>query len=275
MVAILALHAPFARASEFPHSTKVPPAADQGTVSEGGAFQATANPQDDIEFIDPEKKFQEVRQTMERLDDGKIRIGQVLIDPNHRSILFPARMNMNHGEIEYALVTEKGKAHEALLRTACSPWHIHIAALLVGLASDDQKTKPPLSAEIFVEWETNGPKRRHRLEELIALAKDSPYGPIGGQLEKGPWAYQGSTIDSRGFAAAREGNLITLIKDPSALAMNPRPTQADDGLHVPNIKLLPPLGHPVTLRIEPLVDPAVHKKSQPTSPTSTPNSKKP
>ncbi len=89
-----------------------------------------------------------------------------------------------------------------LLATRASPWHVHLGALLIGLAAPEEDA-PPQDVGIVVEWETNGPRRSHRLEELIALAKESPWGPVGGTLAAGAWSYRGSIVDSLGLAAAR------------------------------------------------------------------------
>ena len=181
--------------------------------------------------------------------DGKISIGKVSVDPKTRTISIPAAVNARQGLIEYALVTNKGKIHEALFSTDASPLHIHLAALLLGLAPVADTPNRAMKIEVEVEWKPNGPARREPLTKLVALAKSSPTGPVGGTLEDGPWEYVGSSIDRGNLAAEREGSLIALIGDPVALIINPRPGRTDDELHVPNAELLPGKDFPVTVHI--------------------------
>ena len=107
--------------------------------------------------------------------------------------------------------------------------------------------------KIEVSWETNGPAKRLPLEDLIAFAKDHPQGGQGGSLAPGPWTYSGSKIDAAGFVASREGSIISLIHDDTALVNNPRPGREDDTLHIPGRRLLPPLGTPVHLTLRPIL----------------------
>lgn len=240
--------------------------AEHGSVDASGKFVPPASGADAGGMSrDPAKWREELADLVEDLENGSLRIGLVRIDAEKRIVSFPAYINARSGLIEYALVTEKGKVHESLLATKASPWHVHLGALLTGLAAADDDA-PPIEIDVLIEWETNGPRRSHRLEELIALAKDSACGPRGGTLEIGCWNYHGSIVNAHGFAASREGSLITLIGDPSALILNPRPGHIDDSLHVPNAALLPSNDFPVTviLRAAPPAEPA---KNNPTPST--------
>lgn len=100
------------------------------------------------------------------------------------------------------------------------------------------------------------PPRIVPLEDLIALAKESPNSDDAAIMERGPWHYTGSQVDATGLAASREGSLITLIGDPAALVGNPRPSHVDDGLHIPNAAALPADGVPLSVRIRLKPDPA-------------------
>jgi hypothetical protein len=102
------------------------------------------------------------------------------------------------------------------------------------------------------------------LEDLIAFAKDHPQGGQGANLAPGPWTYSGSKIDAAGFVASREGSIISLIHDDTALVNNPRPGHEDDTLHIPGRRVLPPLGTPVRLTLRPV-------PSKPAEPASTEN----
>jgi hypothetical protein len=191
---------------------------------------------------------------IEKTGEMTFRIGKVLCDREARTIRFPASVNAREGLIEYALVTTKGKVHESLLATEVSPLHVQMAALLMGLspkAADDK----PVPVLIEVSWATNGPERKLPLEDLVALARESPQGKTGATLGRGPWLYQGSVIEAGGFAAERDGSIISLISDPAALAGNPRPGHEDDSLHVAHTAALPPVSAPVTVTLRPAPSP--------------------
>ena len=66
-------------------------------------------------------------------------------------------------------------------------------------------------------------------------------------LADGAWLYNGSRVENKGLAATREGSLISLIPDRSALANNPRASAGRDDHHLANAALLPRKGHPVRI----------------------------
>jgi len=185
---------------------------------------------------------------IEKQADGTMRIGRVTVDPKERSIAFPAAVNAHAGLIEYALVTKTGKVHESLFNTEITPLDLHVAALLLNLAPS-QDAAASSRVLIEVEWETNGPKRRELLEDMIKLAKDGQFGREGATLAAVGWNYAGSFLQGGMLAADREGSIITLIGDPVALIGNPRPSRMDDKVHVPNPARMPSLGMPVTVRL--------------------------
>lgn len=185
---------------------------------------------------------------VQKQEDGTLLIGRVTVDPKERTISFPAAVNAHTGLIEYALVTKTGKVHESLLNTDIAPRDLHVAALLLNLApSRDAAVESRVLIE--VEWETNGPKRRELLENMIKLAADGQFGREGTPLAAVGWNYSGSILQGDSLAADREGSIITLISDPVAVIGNPRPTRADDKTHVPNPERMPSVGMPVTVRL--------------------------
>ncbi len=208
---------------------------------------------------------------IERVDDNRLRIGLATLDRKTRTVRFPATVNMTQGPVEYAVVMESGKRHEAVFVTRTSARDIHLAMLLLnakpGLpvpAADGSLTIPSgATVRATVEWETNGPPKSHPLPALIALAHAEPGQPTGRTLPDRPWLYQGSGFDAGGFQAQREGSLISLIGDATALVANPGMDRANDDIHVPNATLLPRPGMPVTIILS--VPPPV-----PTSPTPPP-----
>jgi hypothetical protein len=180
----------------------------------------------------------------ERLEDGRVRLGQVEVDPVRRSLSFPAEVNAREGLVEYAVVTREGKVHEAVFSTRVDPLQVHLGALLLEWGRPDGSGSPT-AIRIEVEWATSAGPRRERLERLVTLAQDSEFGPAGQRLAEGPWIYAGKLLAGGTLAARSEGSLVALIEDETALVGNPRPSRVDDQVHEPNAECLPPVGSPV------------------------------
>jgi hypothetical protein len=232
----------------------VAPDPSEGRVAESGKF-VPAHPGPDLPETPttPGEWRDRAAKLIEMTGEHTFRVGMVHGDRAARSITIPAEVNARDGVIEYAMVTRGGKVHESLLSTAADPLHVQVAALLLGMASHEADARPA-KVEIVVEWETNGPARRVALEDLVALAEDSPANPAGATLSRGFWRFTGSRIDGHGFVAAREGSIITLIEDPAALIGNPRPERTNDRLHMPNTGALPAAGVPVSVRVVLMAD---------------------
>lgn len=224
-----------------PETREIDPA--KGRVTEDGRFEPAGKPDESPQPTpDPAKRLAELGIDV---TEKAFRIGSVELDRETMMVTIPATVNMIEGACEYFLVHRSGKVHESIFTTDAKAQDIHIACLLAGWKPGEKAVE----IEIHVTWETNGPPRRHRAEELAAFAQGHPKALNGGTLEQGPWQYIGSVTDAAGFAAAREGSFISLIIDPTSLIGNPRPGRKDDSLHVPNRDLLPAVGHPVRIVI--------------------------
>jgi len=210
--------------------------------------------------VSPSGKFtpREGRQPGERapaesviksLGGGKLKVGDVLLDQFARTVLIPAEVNMYEGVMEYALVMESGKRHESIFSTRATAEHIHIACMLLGMNAARQgagEAVPDAQAvKIEVAWDTNGPEKRIPLSDCVALAEGS--GGPGRILPNSPWIYVGSQMDAAGFIATREGSLISLITDSTALINNPHLDRENDKIHLANGQNLPRKG--VAVRI--------------------------
>ena len=187
---------------------------------------------------------------VQREGPGKFRIGSVTLDSVRREVAFPAMVNMDAGVVEYALVTDSGKVHEALFSTSAKPEQIHLACLLLGKSpekSGDTSAPKAKDVKVTVTWETNGPPAEHDLSQMVVTADDPTALENARPLPIGPWCYNGSVTDAQGFAATREGSIIALISDPSALVNDPRETSKHDDIHFPNKALVPPRGNSVRI----------------------------
>ena len=192
---------------------------------------------------------------VERVDSNLLKIGLVTINQATRSIRFQASVNMNQGPVEYLVVAENGKLHEAVFMTKASLRDIHLAMVLLGVKpggfmpkADKSLTVPEESSvNASVEWEGNGPIVKHPLTSIILLAGENPNAAAIRTLDEGVWLYNGSKFDAGGFQALREGSVISLIADDSALVNNPGSDRTRDDIHLPNTLLLPPMGTPVSI----------------------------
>lgn len=223
-----------------------PVSPEQGTVDASGKFSPAPKNKKVAPVPDPVARLAELGIKLEGED---VTIGQVKLNRKSRSISFPAKVHAVSGVLEYALVHSSGKIHETLFVTDATPQDIHVACLLAGWG--ESKKKKGASIIVEVVWDSNGPQRRDPIEFLVAYTKGSPEGKQVGHMALGPWKYKGSRVDAAGFAATREGSIISLIQDPAALVTNLRPVKKDNSIHVPHSRLLPPLGSTVTIVFRP------------------------
>jgi len=173
----------------------------------------------------------------------------VEFDKQRRTITLPATVCLRDQVVEYALVTSKGKAYESVLSTEASPVDVHLAMLLLGgsavpvLGEFKQPAPVPETNALRVEvsWQTNDATVTVPLAQMVCVTNGS--SPDSGRpMTVDRWLYNGSEFDSAGFAAQREGSLVTLIRDPAALVNNPGPDRDNDQIHFPNAAILPAMG---------------------------------
>ncbi len=183
-----------------------------------------------------------------KLEDGRLKIGMVLVDPVKKEISFPAKINQRLGLVEYAVVNSKGKVHESVLVTQVRPVEIHLAALLLKLAPPNGSTEAGRIA-VEVEWEVEGAVSRLPLERLIVHAKDTGGIRVGSSLRPGAWCYVGPGLSAEMLLDDAECGVISLISDGVALIQNPREGKLDDELHAPSSNLPPGDEFPVVVHL--------------------------
>ena len=226
--------------------------AEQNVDAAGKYHKEPGPPSAPLSEKDQKEAEAKLRDTLkvERDGPGRFRIGEVIVDSERRVVTFPATVNMDAGNIEYAVVTETGKVHEALLKTAAKPEQIHLACLLLGMSPEkggDGSRPTATDLKVTVTWETNGPLAEHDLSQFVVISEDGMPSESSRTLPIGPWSYTGSVMDFAGFAASREGSVIALISDPSALISNPREGAKRDDHHFPNKALLPAKDTPLRI----------------------------
>lgn len=201
----------------------------------------------------PSAAVPEVSLKVEAISSNVLHIGAVVLDKKERTITVPARVRLRDQLVEYALVHESGKAYESLLTTVSAPVQINLAFVLLGFVRQDIPLQPgqpvPISStnavRIDVSWETDGVKITKPLGDLITLAQDATDTESRSTMSAHSWQYNGSIFDSGGFAAQRDGSVVSLIRDATALVNNIRSDLDNDQVHLAKTKLLPPRNWPV------------------------------
>jgi len=201
-------------------------------VTESGRYNPSGEPRG--VSIRSEEELR-ARVTVEPRDEDTLRVGEVDLSRSTRTLSFPARVEMREGIVEYAVVHRSGKVHETMLVTDTAPEQIHVAGLLLGM------TNPPARVEVEITWDRNGPPARYRLEDLIHVSKQP--------MSSGTWHYAGSMFYGSEFAAAQEGSIVSIIRDPAALVENTRVESMDDTAHTPRTERIPATGFPVRVHI--------------------------
>lgn len=183
---------------------------------------------------------------------GVFQVGGVLLEKKKRQISFPVLINMHEGLLEYILVTGKGKTHESLLVTRTEPFDIHVAMLLLGakgadgkkIPMDPAKTIPGERIAMELSWKEFDQPARFPVEHFIFNRR------LKKCMQAGPFIYNGSLVFDGVWIAHRDGNLISLITAPAALANNPRKDRQDDENWEPVKNGLPPLDSEATLTLK-------------------------
>jgi hypothetical protein len=195
-----------------------------------------------------------------RLSATRSRLGVIEFDHTTREITVPAQVNMVRGLLEYALVGEKGKLHEALLITKARAFDLNLVLLLLNFKPDEKWFVPPAKPkpledarpearlELLVRWNTpaGGEEKTARLDEWVTdIITKKPAEPA-------PWIYTGSYLsEEKRFAAEVDGSIAALYHDARALLNSPRQGADNDEQWTPAAEV-PPKGTPVTVIIRPV-----------------------
>ncbi len=195
---------------------------------------------------------------------GVLDVGGVRLDKSARTIRFPAAINMADGIIEYLLVGRGGKTHESLFVTDISPYHLHLAMLLIGakgnpadsslerrpppstISSDYLKNAPELKGdlvEITLQWTAGGKEHTGNVEDFLTnLEQKRP-------MRHGPWTYNGSMFYHGKFLAQIDMSIAAMVTDPEALINNRQPGHDNDQIWAVDPARTPRVGTPVQLTI--------------------------
>ncbi|MEO0017542.1 MAG: hypothetical protein RLZZ522_825 [Verrucomicrobiota bacterium] len=206
---------------------------------------------------------------IEKLDGDRYRIGKVTIDRKTREIRLPAKVNMTAGLLEFLLVQQQGKVHEALLITEASSTHLNLAFLLLRyqpspeLFSQLDETGhmtgmyPNVPAavqagariQIEVEWKDEAAKvsRRSVNDWIQHSVKDTAMPP-------GPWLYTGSESYEGKYIPDLTGDVAAIFTSPAAMINYPGAEGSNDLVWHASPTRVPAKDTEVTLIITPFAN---------------------
>ena len=204
---------------------------------------------------------------MKKVSEDEFELGQIRFNAKTREVRLPCVLNMREGAIEYAVVHETGKTHEALLKSTASPLDLQVAMLLTSyqpghsglfpgekdeairkrMESTAPKTPGANNVQLFVEWKDDAETKKLRLTDwmLEAPQKKPP-------TDFKHWVFNGSMIQASGFSAEIYGSLIGIYYDVTAVINCPSRLNGADDVWSPNTKLMPKEETPVTVIITPV-----------------------
>jgi hypothetical protein len=206
-----------------------------------------------------------VEPTVKKLDDTRYQIGEIIFDHKTREIRFPAKINMVEGLLEYLIVHQGGKVHEALLSTEISPTQLNLAFTLLRYPPSHElyplpnetggvsNKFPEVAADIKTaarvtiqaEWSQDGKTSRVPINDWIQHAIKTTAMPPG------PWVYGGSSISDGKYSPETTGDIADIFLAPSAILNYPGEDNGDDTVWVPFPKRVPAEGTNVTVIITP------------------------
>ena len=262
-----------AAATSLAFAQDQPPAAPSSPPAQNPATEpakpATEPAKPATEPAKPAKPAPEpAKPQIEKLGEGRYRIGTVTIDQKKREIRFPTKVNMAEGLVEFLLCLQQGKIHEALLITEISPTHLSLAFTLLRFPPSNELfstidetghmtglyPEVPLAVKagariaIEVEWNDNGTTRRNPVNEWLQHSRKNT------AMMAGPWLYTGSDFYEGKFVPEMTGDLAAIMVVPAALINYPG-SDNDDNVWFGFPKRVPPKDTPVTVIITPFYKP--------------------
>ena len=193
---------------------------------------------------------------LKSLGNDRFQIGRIVVDKRAGSFVVPAVVHALDKPLEY-LATSRGgkKSYEALLELDVSGSEFNVACILVGLERDPElplwkpyfhSQRPAQPVRLSVAWTDAGKRVQVTAAEALLPAE------ARARAAAVEWLYTGSftSTDGSQYAADKTGNLISFIKDPTAVI------EASAGVAwgpygaVRGNALLPPEGSAVELVVE-------------------------
>lgn len=217
-----------------------------GLVAQTRPRPAAAGPQISASSPVPTKPA-----SVEKLPDGRLRVGGVTVNLKTRELSVPGVINAVP-VLEFLVNTKGGyKAYESAIEAEANAIDFNLGLILIGLDREHATNRPrfhfdPLPpggdrVELWVAWNTPSGEKRVRAEELVWDETSKTTMPPG------TWVYTGSRFVERStaFLADVDGVLVGFVHTPAPLIERTEPVLAYGSVMVnPNLGLAP--GSPVT-----------------------------
>ncbi len=194
---------------------------------------------------------------VKNLGNGKLQVGNIIIDEIKNEAIVPGRINMKEGIIEFIACTKGGmKAYESALEMDTDAKSFNLSMILLGLDPKKGKTSayhfdpnPPEGdgVEIYIQWDTDKGKKTIMAQEVIHDMKTGKTFPTS------HWVYTGSIFMENGIYLADEaGVLIGFVHDPASIIESPLSNGAGSfGSLVVNSSILPEVSTKIQMIIKP------------------------
>ena len=208
----------------------------------------------------------ESKSRIKKTGDNAYELSGITFNSATKEIRIPAEVNMNEGNIEYALVHENGKTHESLFKTKVPGFDLNIILLLcsyephlgelvsrMSRPEDElkQQAAKPMAKpgadrlKISASWKDEKGEHTFLLRDLIKNEK------LGKTMSANHWAYNGSELHEGAYEADREGSYIAVYLDFLAIVNSVEIGNIDDKIWTIMTDKVPPIGTPVTVIIAP------------------------
>ncbi len=195
---------------------------------------------------------EDVTSLIQQIEKNKFRLKTISFDSEAKTISFPAKLNLIEGNLEYLIVTARGKTHESLIVTDISPSHLNVVMKLLSFVENKEMFDPKAvtkkgtsAADILVSWKDGDKNEEHPINDLIQhnVKLDA--------LPTAEWTYTGSSMSAENtFQAELNGDIAAIFSDPSAIFNYSGDGRNLDTVWIPFSKRLPAKDTSVTIIIK-------------------------
>ncbi len=156
------------------------------------------------------------------LDNGDIVIDDITIHRAMNSVSFKGQINMLKGVVEVLIATDKGRLHEAIVKTDISPFKLQFAMILAGFKNggflDADKVSQGTKVSIEIGYDKNN---LIPIQDIVLNASN------GKKLSVYEFIFVGSSFSHTGKCLAEEqGNIVNLnSENDTSSIISPFPTK--------------------------------------------------
>lgn len=182
--------------------------------------------------------IKDVMNKIERLPNGDIRLGDITLNRDSKTLSFPGEMNLRRGPLEVLIATSRGRLHESLLKSDARPSHVQTLLYLLGLENGarmpDDETEQGSLVDINISWEEDGETRTRPIEEYIINSHEER------TMKRHGWVFVGSSVKDGKLLADIEGNIALTWSVGSTVLDIPAEEGLDDSVFVADPDAGPP-----------------------------------